>query len=116
MELEDSGKTPVPTALASTRTWSVHADGFRIIGVQGQPVRQDVNTVVFQGPPGKTVVAFQRGLDAPTQTLSSSVEEQYSTNDESSAILVWKDLLTFTLRGGLHHRSRWRAGGPPCGT
>ena len=30
--------------------------------------------------------------------------------------LVWKDLLTFTLRGGLHHRSRWRAGGPPCGT
>ena len=100
MELEDSGKTPVPTALASTRTWSVHADGFRIIGVQGQPVRQDVNTVVFQGPPGKTVVAFQRGLDAPTQTLSSSVEEQYSTNDESSSILGPFDWFAFMAKQG----------------
>ena len=30
-------------------------------------------------------------------------------------ILVLKDLFMFMLPGRLHHRSRWRAGGPPYG-
>ncbi len=88
IELEDSGKAPVPTALASTRTWSVHADGFRIIGVQGQPVSQNSNTVVFQGPPGETVVAFERDLETAPQAPSSSVEEQASTYNTSTPSVV----------------------------
>lgn len=87
IELENVEEARVSAALASTRTWTVHADGLRIVGVQGQPVSQDSNTVVFQGPPGETTVTFQREFETAPQPGRSSAEEQSSTNDTPSAAL-----------------------------
>jgi len=85
--LEDIGEAPDSAALASRRTWTVHADGFRIVGVEGQPASQDSNTIVFQGPPGETVVAFQRNLETISPPVTSPVEEQSFTNDTPSIAL-----------------------------
>jgi len=100
IELENAGDAPVPDALASTRTWSIHAEGFRIVGVQGQPVNQDSNTVVFQGPPGETAVAFQRDLETVSRLGNSLAEERQSTNDTSSSMLGPFGRLSYLVTDG----------------